>query len=102
MRTRTPVYRALCGKQGGTIVLGHLHELVRGLLQEHLQPHLDAAGSNMPVEVVEFNARATIGLLAWWVEHDLPYEPSHLAQMYRRLATPGVLAVLGPPAPDSG
>ena len=35
---RQPVYRALCGKQGGTIVIGHLHGLVRGLLYEHLQP----------------------------------------------------------------
>jgi len=53
-------------QQGGTIVIGHLHELVRGLLQEHLQPQLDAAGSDMPVEVVaEFYASATIGLLAW-------------------------------------
>jgi AcrR family transcriptional regulator len=96
---RRPVYRALCGKQGGAIVLGHLHGLVRGLLQEHLQPHLAAAGSDMPVEVVaEFYASATIGLLSWWVDRDFPYEPSHLTQMYRRLATPGMLAVLGPPA----
>jgi hypothetical protein len=94
---RRPVYRALCGKQGGTIVIGHLHGLVRGLLQEHLQPHLAAAGSDMPVEVVaEFHASATIGLLSWWVDRDFPYEPSHLTQMYRRLATPGMLAVLGP------
>lgn len=99
---RRPVYRALCGKQGGTIVIGHLNGLVRGLLREHLQPHLDAAGSDIPVEVVtEFYASATIGLLTWWVEHDYPYEPSHLTQMLRRLATPGMLAVLGPPAPDA-
>jgi hypothetical protein len=57
----------------------------------------------MPVEVVaEFYASATIGLLSWWVDRDFPYEPSHLTQMYRRLATPGVLAMLGPPAPDAG
>jgi AcrR family transcriptional regulator len=94
---RRPVYRALCGKQGGAIVIGHLHGLVRGLLQEHLQPHLAAAGSDMPVEVVaEFYASATIGLLSWWVDRDFPYEPSHLTQMYRRLATPGMLGVLGP------
>jgi AcrR family transcriptional regulator len=93
---RRPVYRALCGRQGGTIVLGHLHELVRGLLRDHLQPHLAAAASDMPVEVAaEFHASATVGLLAWWVERDFPYEPAHLAQMYSRLATPGLLAVLG-------
>jgi AcrR family transcriptional regulator len=96
---RRPVYRALCGKQGGIIVIGHLNELVRGLLLEHLQPHLAAAGADMPVEVAaEFYASATIGLLLWWVEHDFPYEPSRLTAMLRRLAMPGMLAVLGPPA----
>lgn len=80
-------------------MLEHLHGLVRGLLQEHLQPHLAAAGSDMPVEVAaEFHASATVGLLSWWVDRDFPYDHSRLAQMYRRLATPGVLAVLGPPA----
>jgi AcrR family transcriptional regulator len=100
---RRPVYRALCGKQGGTIVIEHLHGLVRGLLEDHLQPHLAAAGSDMPVEVVaEFHASATIGLLSWWVEHDFPYGPSRLAELYRRLATPGILAVLGHPASRPG
>jgi AcrR family transcriptional regulator len=61
---RRPVYRALCGRQGGT----------------------------------EFYTSATIGLLSWWVEHDFPYEPSYLTELFRRLATPGILAVVGPPA----
>jgi AcrR family transcriptional regulator len=96
---RRPVYRALCGRQGGTVVLGHLHGLVQGLLRDHLQPHLTAAGSDMPVEVAtEFYTSATIGLLSWWVEHDFPYEPSYLTELFRRLATPGILAVVGPPA----
>jgi AcrR family transcriptional regulator len=86
-RRRRPVYRALCGRQGGTTVLGHLHGLVRELLQEQLQPHAAADGSDVPVEVVaEFHASATVGLLSWWVRRDFPYEPSELAGMYRRLA----------------
>jgi AcrR family transcriptional regulator len=94
---RRPVYRALCGRQGGAIVIEHLHGLVRGLLEDHLRPHLAAAGSDMPVEVVaEFYTSATTGLLSWWVEHEFPYGPSHLTQMFRRLAMPGMLAVLGP------
>ena len=100
---RRPVYRALCGRQGGAIVTGHLHGLVRGLLEDHLQPHLAAAGSDLPVEVVaEFHASATVGLLSWWVEHDFPYGPSRLTEMYRRLATPGLLAVLGQPMTATG
>jgi AcrR family transcriptional regulator len=95
---RRPVYRALCGRQGGAIVTRHLHGLVRGLLEDHLQPHLAAAGSDLPVEVVaEFHASATVGLLSWWVEHDFPYGPSRLTELYRRLATPGLRAVLAQP-----
>jgi AcrR family transcriptional regulator len=100
---RRPVYRALCGRQGGAIVIEHLHGLVRGLLEDHLRPHLAAAGSDMPVEVAaEFHASATIGLLSWWVEGDFPYEPSRLTELYRRLAMPGMLTVLGPPASETG
>ena len=84
---RRPVYRALCGRQGGSIVLGHLHGLVRELLQEQLQPHVAGGGPDVPAEVVaEFHASATVGLLSWWVRRDFPYEPSELTDMYRRLA----------------
>jgi AcrR family transcriptional regulator len=80
---RRPVYRALCGRQGGAIVLGHLHGLVRELLAEQLGPH----AGDVPAEVVaEFHASATVGLLAWWVQRDFPYEAAELTGMYRRLA----------------
>jgi AcrR family transcriptional regulator len=90
------VYRALCGKQGGNLVYGHLHGLISGLLREHLRPHLAAAGSNLPVEVVaEFYTSGALGLLIWWVDRNYPYGPARLAEMYQRLAVPGVLAALG-------
>ena len=90
------VYRALCGKQGGTVVYRHLHALIGGMLREHLRPHLAAAGSDLPVDVVaEFCTTALLGLLVWWVDQDFPYGPAKLARMYQRLAAPGVLAALG-------
>jgi AcrR family transcriptional regulator len=87
-------YKALCGKQGGAIVYGHLHRLVGGLLRDHLRPHL-SAGYDLPVDVVaEFYTTAALGLLIWWVNHDFPYDPAALAAMYHRLAVPGVLAAV--------
>jgi AcrR family transcriptional regulator len=89
------VYRALCGKRGGNVVYRHLHGLVGGMLREHLRPHLVAAGSDLPAEVVaEFCTTAMLGLLVWWVDQDFPYGPARLARMYQRLAAPGVLAAL--------
>jgi AcrR family transcriptional regulator len=93
---RRAAYQALCGKQGGNIVYGHLHRLVSGMLCDHLRPHLAAAGSDLPVDVVaEFYTSAALGLLIWWVNQDFPHDPVTLATMYQRLAAPGVLAALG-------
>jgi AcrR family transcriptional regulator len=93
---RRAAFTALCGKQGGNIVYGHLHRLVGGLLRDHLRPHLTAAGSDLPVDVVaEFYTSAALGLLVWWVDQDFSHDPVTLATMYQRLAAPGILAALG-------
>jgi AcrR family transcriptional regulator len=97
---RRAAYKAVCGKQGGNIVYGHLHRLVGGLLRDHLRPHLAAVGSDLPVDVVaEFYTAAALGLLVWWVDQDFPYDPATLAAMYHRLAVPGILAGMTLPAP---
>jgi AcrR family transcriptional regulator len=93
---RRAIYRALCGRQGGDIVHRHLHHLVGDLLREHLRPHLDAAGSDLSVDVVaEFYTSAALGLLTWWVDHNFRPGPARMAHIYHRLAAPGVLAALG-------
>lgn len=90
------VYQALCGKRGGEFVHDHLHRLISAILRDHLEPHLATADSDLPVDVVaEFCTSAALGLLTWWVAHDFPYGPTRLAEMYRRLAAPGIRAALG-------
>ena len=94
------IYQAMCGRQGGHMVHRHLHRLLGTLLREHLRPHLAAAGSDMPVDVVaEFATSAALGLLTWWVNHDYPHRPARLTEMYQRLAAPGILAALGRSVP---
>jgi AcrR family transcriptional regulator len=92
------VYEALCGRQGGNVVQGHLHRLVGGLLREHLRPHLAAAGADVSAEIAaEFLTSAALGLLIWWVDHDFPGDPAGMTRHYAELATPGIQAVLGQP-----
>jgi AcrR family transcriptional regulator len=88
------VYQALCGRQGGNLVYGHLHRLVGDVLREQLRPHL--AGADLPVEVVcECYTSAALGLLRWWVDREFPYGPDRLAQMFQALTEPGLRAALG-------
>ncbi|MFB9237844.1 TetR/AcrR family transcriptional regulator [Plantactinospora siamensis] len=92
------IYRALCGRGGGTVVPRHLHALIGDALRPHLAPHLAAAGATIPVEVVaEFYASGLLGVLTWWVGAGFPHGPAELARMYGAMANPGVMAVLGHP-----
>ncbi|SCF03331.1 DNA-binding transcriptional regulator, AcrR family [Micromonospora viridifaciens] len=95
------LYQALCGRRGGTIVQRHLYRLVNDLLRDHLRPHIEAAGSDLPVDVAAaFYTSAAIGLLTWWIDQDFRPGPAVLAGIYQRLAAPGLLAALAPPASE--
>ena len=91
-----PIYRALCGRQGGNVIDGHLRAMFGTLLGDHLRPHLAAAGSSLPPAVVtEFYASALIGVLKCWVNDDFPYSPHEVAAAYGALAAPGIMAAIG-------
>ncbi|MFC0439489.1 TetR/AcrR family transcriptional regulator [Kutzneria buriramensis] len=75
------VYRALCGRQGGSLVIQHVHGLIGDALREQL------AVDGVPAEVVaEFHTSGILGLLVWWIDHDFCHGPEWLAGVYRRLA----------------
>ena len=90
------VYRALCGRQGGNLVAGHLHRMVTEVLREHLGGPLAAAGSDLPADLVaEHYTTTTLGLLGWWVDHDFCHGPAWLAKAWQTLALPGLRTALG-------
>jgi AcrR family transcriptional regulator len=94
-RNRT-VYAALFGRGGGGF-RRRLHELLAGLLRGHLAPHLAAARSDVPLDVVvEFATSAAIGLLVWWIDDGFHIPPDRLALQYQRLVAPGISAALSP------
>ncbi|HEY5222919.1 MAG TPA: TetR/AcrR family transcriptional regulator [Microbacteriaceae bacterium] len=78
------IYRAICGRNGGGIVLRYLHDLIVEMLLKHLRQHRRAA---VPDEVAaEFYAAATIGLVAWWIDQNFARDPRLLANDFRQLA----------------
>lgn len=92
------VYRALCGRQGGTVVHRHLRRILGDVVREHLGPHLAAAGSDLPADLVaEFYTSAVLGLLVWWVDQGFPHGPAWLARACETLAVPGLLTAMGRP-----
>ena len=65
---------------------GHL---IGDVLRKHLRPQFASAAPAVPADVAaEFHTSATLGLLAWWIDHDFCNGPQWLTAPYRTLAVP--------------
>jgi len=40
-------------------------------------------------------AGSLMGILSWWLEQDMPYQPAHMALMFQRMLFPGAKGALG-------
>jgi AcrR family transcriptional regulator len=59
-----------------------------------LQP--DSRQSVVPLEIVANSLSwSLLGVLIWWLEHDLPYPPEYMAEQFRLLITLDLRQVLG-------
>jgi AcrR family transcriptional regulator len=59
-----------------------------------LQPHPNQ--SRVPLEIVASSLSwSLLGVLIWWLEHDLPHPPDYMAEQFRLLITLDLRQVLG-------
>ncbi len=59
-----------------------------------LQPH--ARQSRVPLEIVASSLSwSLLGVLIWWLEHDMPHPPNYMAEQFRLLMTLDLRQVLG-------
>jgi AcrR family transcriptional regulator len=59
-----------------------------------LQPH--AHQSRVPLEIVANSLSwSLLGVLIWWLEHDMPHSPDYMAEQFRLLITLDLRQVLG-------
>ena len=50
---------------------------------------------SVPVEVVSnYMASQILTLLNWWAEHDIPYQPEQMDEMFHQLVVPGFVSAL--------
>ncbi|MGH2577250.1 MAG: TetR/AcrR family transcriptional regulator [Actinomycetota bacterium] len=94
------VWRAMVDKRGAEVFIRHLHRFLSELLSAQLTARAPGKETQVPLDaVVEFTVNTLIGLgVRWWIEHDLPYSPGEMDQLYRRLTEPGIRAGLRPKA----
>jgi AcrR family transcriptional regulator len=76
-----------------------LQRLVRVVTAQIVDEHTVRPHSVVPLEIAAYHiVSATIGLIAWWLEHQMPYPPEQMGRIYHELiARPaGALAFAAP------
>jgi len=94
-----PLYKALAGRQGGSVALSLIQKFLFSYLHTHLNDHLKQTVSkrknSIPVEILaQYIFSSFISLLVWWLDNDSPYSAEQMNDFYRRLVQPGVEAMM--------
>jgi AcrR family transcriptional regulator len=88
------VYKALVGKPGGDLMSAHLHRYFSALIRENLKSQWSQEDP-IPLEfVVHHLASSLIASLIWWVEHDLPYPPQRMNEIFQQLTQPAIESIM--------
>jgi len=90
-------YRVMLSAEGvpafSAGVRGYMAEVTLRWLAA-LQPHPHQ--SRVPLEIVASSLSwSLLGVLIWWLEHDLPHPPEYMAEQFRLLITLDLRQVLG-------
>jgi hypothetical protein len=87
----------MLGNRASSVAMRRLHQVISELLTDHLRARAPADGTRVPLEVtVEFAVGSLLELIGWWLDHDRPFPPEQMDDMYRRLTEPGIRAALRP------
>jgi AcrR family transcriptional regulator len=91
------LYRALLGKTGTPWLVTQAYERFAGPLLKSFRAMRPAGSlSKMPEEVATtFALHLLIGVVAWWLEYDMPYSPEQMASWFVRFVSQGYFHVLG-------
>ena len=95
-QSQRQLYKALAGKEAGSVVLEYLRKFLSAVLLDHLKPQLSKrTPPQIPPEILAHYLVSTfIALLTWWLDHDLPYSAERMNDMFRQLTQPGVEATM--------
>jgi hypothetical protein len=77
------IIRVLVGSRGSSSLL---HHMIETGTQSILSQNTPLEDSPVPPEIAAHHwISATINMIQWWLEHDMPYSPAHMGIIYHEL-----------------
>jgi len=90
------LYKALIGKQGGNTMISHINTYLSSLILEHLKLNLSKKKQEViPPEILAYYLVSSfMALMTWWLDHDMPYPPEQMNDMFEQLMRFGVESII--------
>ncbi len=87
VREHAALYRVLLGGQGSHVVLRRVEQTITEQVMSQQQPNgVVTAETFVPLEVAANHLMtATLGMIRWWLEGDMPYSPETMGRIYSAL-----------------
>lgn len=85
------LYKAMTGEQGGEVMQKYLYRYIYELMKNHLDRRI-ASNRNLAVPgeiLVHYFVSSFLALLTWWLDHDRPYSPERMEEIFQTLTLPG-------------
>lgn len=77
------IIRVLLSIHGPNSPIQHVTDLAT---QDLLRMYASKEGSVVPIEIAAYHhINASVALIRWWLEHDMPYAPIQMGQIYSQL-----------------
>lgn len=77
------IIRVLLSSRGTSSLLQHIIEITT---QDALDKNTPLEGSIVPSEIAAYHLiTSSIALIQWWLEHDMPYSPERMGNIYHAL-----------------
>ena len=91
------LFKAMLVQQGSGAGSNPFHNYLLVLTREHFRLMIEHEKHDLRSLdlAIHFFSSAFIGVLAWWLEHNMPCSPQELGQAINQLMLPGLEAVFG-------
>lgn len=71
---------------------GSARKQIQKALARMIQGHFELHATTIPVDIAAHHcAVSLIGLIDWWLEHDMPYTPERMAEIYYQIIVKPIL-----------
>jgi AcrR family transcriptional regulator len=88
------LYKGILNSQSGVIVSNRIREYLAALLLSSLNAIPSHQMTVPPQVLANFMAGAELEMVAWWLNHDMPYSAEQMAEMVQTLTLRGAMGVL--------